>query len=222
MIQQLAQQNSGFDMSMFQPLPPPPPPLSPTSPECFRTPGQDGASGANVNEAGGELKPLARLFEELLPDALVKREWAYNVALCYLTEEDDLTALNLLQRIMKSGDDSNNIKELLLASKICTKKSAHTEEKASWQCEALVFLVNAEKKMHGKDSHAMYSLSLEIAEQRKLDAAAFYAKKLVKLETGSKLRSWLLLALILTAQKQFADAETIVDAVLDKTWKQEI
>ncbi|KAG8092381.1 hypothetical protein GUJ93_ZPchr0012g20803 [Zizania palustris] len=38
MIQQLAQQNSGFDMSMFQPLPPPPPPLSPTSPECFRTP----------------------------------------------------------------------------------------------------------------------------------------------------------------------------------------
>ncbi|KAG8078415.1 hypothetical protein GUJ93_ZPchr0007g5484 [Zizania palustris] len=53
MIQQLAQQNSGFDMSMFQPLPPPPPPLSPTSPECFRTPGQDGASGANVDEAGG-------------------------------------------------------------------------------------------------------------------------------------------------------------------------
>ncbi|KAG8078462.1 hypothetical protein GUJ93_ZPchr0007g3832 [Zizania palustris] len=53
MIQQLAQQNSGFDMSMFQPLPPPPPPLSPTSPESFRTPGQDGASGANVDEAGG-------------------------------------------------------------------------------------------------------------------------------------------------------------------------
>ncbi|KAG8057197.1 hypothetical protein GUJ93_ZPchr0002g23563 [Zizania palustris] len=53
MIQQLAQQNSGLDMSLFQPLPPPPPPLSPTSPECFRTPGQDGASGANVNEAGG-------------------------------------------------------------------------------------------------------------------------------------------------------------------------
>ncbi|KAG8067533.1 hypothetical protein GUJ93_ZPchr0005g14479 [Zizania palustris] len=33
MIQQLAQQNSAFDMSIFQPLPPPPPPLSPTSPE---------------------------------------------------------------------------------------------------------------------------------------------------------------------------------------------
>ncbi|KAG8097536.1 hypothetical protein GUJ93_ZPchr0013g35852 [Zizania palustris] len=53
MIQQLAQQHGGFDMSLFQPLPPPPPPLTPTSPESFRTPGQDGAFGANVDEAGG-------------------------------------------------------------------------------------------------------------------------------------------------------------------------
>lgn len=75
------------------------------------------------------------------------------------------------------------------------------------------------KKMHGKDPRAMYSLSLENADQRKLDAAAFYAKKLVKLEAGSELRSWLLLARILSAQKQFADAETIIDAALDQTGK---
>jgi hypothetical protein len=36
---------------------------------------------------------------------------------------------------------------------------------------------------------------------------------------GSELRSWLLLARILSAQKHFADAETIVDAALDQSGK---
>ncbi|XP_062205142.1 protein NPGR2-like [Phragmites australis] len=209
----------------------------------------------------GQLNPLAEQFEISLPGVLDKNEWLYNVALCYLAEEDDLSALNLLKRILKSGEDSDHLKELLLASKACVEMSAHTEgasyarraianmqagceqmagvadlllgvslsnqarsaisdtDRASWQCEALEMLGNAEKKMHGKDSRVMYSLSLENAEQRKLDAASFYAKKLVKLEAGSELRSWLLLARILSAQKQFADAETIVNAALDQTGK---
>uniref|UniRef100_A0A0A9DXL2 Uncharacterized protein n=1 Tax=Arundo donax TaxID=35708 RepID=A0A0A9DXL2_ARUDO len=209
----------------------------------------------------GKLNPLARQFEELLHGVLDKKEWLCNVALCYLAEEDDLSALNLLKRILKSGEDSDHLKELLLASKVCIEMSAHTEgasyarravasmqggceqmvgvadlllgvtlsnqarsaisdtDRASWQCGALEMLGNAEKKTHGKDSRVMYSLSLANAEQRKLDVAAFYAKKLVKLEAGSELRSWLLLARILTAQKQFADAETVVDAALDQTGK---
>jgi ATP-dependent RNA helicase DHX36 len=209
----------------------------------------------------GQLIPLAGQFEELLPDVLDKREWLYNVALCYLAEEDDLSALNLLKQILKSGDDSDCLKELLLASKACVEMSAHTEgasyarraianmqggceqmagvadlllgvtlsnqarsaisdtDRASWQCEALEVLGNAEKKVHGKDSRVLYSLSLENAEQRKLEPASFYAKKLVKLEAGSELRSWVLLAQILSAQKQFADAETVVDAALDQTGK---
>ncbi|GJM84781.1 hypothetical protein PR202_ga00486 [Eleusine coracana subsp. coracana] len=209
----------------------------------------------------GKLTPLAKQFEELLPSVLDKREWLYNVALCYLAEEDDLSALNLIRRILKSGEDSDNLKELLLASETCVEMNAATEgasyarraianmqggckemagvadlllgvalssqarsaisdtDRASWQCEALEVLGNAEKKMHTKDSRLMYSLSIENAEQRKLDTAAFYAKKLVKLEAGSELRSWLLLARILSAQKQFADAETIVDAALDQTGK---
>ncbi|CAN6318178.1 unnamed protein product [Urochloa humidicola] len=208
----------------------------------------------------GQLIPLAGQFEELLPDVLHKREWLYNVALCYLAEEDDLSALNLLKRILKSGEDSDCLKELLLASKACVEMSAHTEgasyarraianmqggceqmagvadlllgvtlsnqarsaisdtDRASWQCEALEVLGNAENKMRGKDSRVLYSLSLENAEQRKLESASFYAKKLVKLEAGSEL-SWLLLARILSAQKLFAEAETVVDAALDQTGK---
>ncbi|CAD6205316.1 unnamed protein product [Miscanthus lutarioriparius] len=209
----------------------------------------------------GQLIPLAGQFEELLPGVLDKKEWLYSVALCYLAEEDDLSALNLLKRILKSGEDSDHLKELLLASKACIEMSAHTEgasyarraianmqggckpmagladlllgvalsnqarsaisdtDRASWQCEALEALGNAEKKMHGKDSRALYSLSLENAVQRKIEFAAFYAKRLVKLEAGSELRSWLLLARILSAQKLFADAETVVDAALDQTGK---
>ncbi|KAM3402111.1 hypothetical protein ACQJBY_006204 [Aegilops geniculata] len=209
----------------------------------------------------GQLKPLAVQFEELLPGLLDKREWSYNVALCYLAEKDDSTALNLLKRILKFGQDSDNLKELLLASKVCVEKGAHAEgaayarraitniqggckqlagvadlllgvslsnqaryaisdtERASWQCEALEVLGSAQKNMHGQDCRIMYNLSLENAEQRKLDAAVFYAKKLVKLEAGSELRSWLLLARILSAQKLFADAETVVDAALDQTGK---
>ena len=169
-----------------------------------------------------QLKPLAVQFEELLPGLLDKREWSYNVALCYLAEEDDLTALNLLERILRFGQDSDNLRELLLASKVCVEKGAHAEgaayarraianiqggcdqlagvadvllgvslsnqaryaisdtDRASWQCEALEVLGSAEKNMRWKDSRVMYNLSLENAEQRKLDAAVSYAKKLVK------------------------------------------
>uniref|UniRef100_A0A0A9CG62 Uncharacterized protein n=1 Tax=Arundo donax TaxID=35708 RepID=A0A0A9CG62_ARUDO len=210
----------------------------------------------------GQLKPLARQFEELLPGVLDNREWLYNVALCYLASEDNLTALNLLRRVLKSGEDSNSLKELLLASKICGENNEHAEEgvlyarralanlhggcdqmeavadlllgislsnqaryaatdteRASQQHEVLEVLGNAGKKMHGRDFGIMYSLSLENAVQRKLDAAAHFAKKLLKLEAGSELKTWLLLARIMSAQNRYEDAECIVDVALDQAGK---
>jgi tetratricopeptide repeat protein 7 len=210
----------------------------------------------------GRLKPLAGQFEKLLPGVLHSREWLYNVALCYLAEEDDLAALNLLKMILRFGEDSSCLKELLLTSKICSENGAHAEEGASYarralasldggcdqlevvadlllgislsrqaryapsgterasqQREALKVLGVAEKKMQDKDFRVLYNLSLENAEQRKLDAAALYAKKLLKLENGSELRSWLLVARITSAQKRFEDAESIVNAALDQTAK---
>uniref|UniRef100_A0ACD5WVZ3 Uncharacterized protein n=1 Tax=Avena sativa TaxID=4498 RepID=A0ACD5WVZ3_AVESA len=213
----------------------------------------------------GRLKPLAVQFEKLLPGLLQRSEWSYNVALCHLAEEDDLTALNLLKRILKSGEDSSCIIELLLTSKICSEHGALAEEGASYarralasldggcdqlqvvadlllgtslsrqaryassdterasqQHEALEVLRVAGKKMQPRDFKVLYNLSLENAEQRKLDAAALYAKKLLKLENGSELRTWLLVARIMSAQKRFEDAESIVNAALDQTakWRQ--
>ncbi|CAM0870598.1 unnamed protein product [Alopecurus aequalis] len=209
----------------------------------------------------GRLKPLAVQFEKLLPGLLHSREWMYNAALCYLAEEDDLSALNLLRRILRSGEDSGCIKELLLTSKICSENGAHAEgdsyarralsspdggcnqlevaadlllgislsrqaryassgtESASQQREALEALRVAGKKMQPRDFKVLYNLSLENAEQRKLEAAALYAKKLLKSENGSELRTWLLIARIMSAQKRFEDAESIVNAALDQTAK---
>lgn len=210
----------------------------------------------------GRLKPLAVQFEKLLPGLLKRSEWSYNVALCHLAEEDDLSALSLLKRILKSGEDSSCVNELLLTSKICSEHGTRAEEgvsyarralvsldggcdqlevvaelllgislsrqaryassgteRASQQREALEVLRVAGKKMQPRDFKVLYNLSLENAEQRKLDAAALYAKKLLKLENGSELRTWLLIARIVSAQKRFEDAESIVNAALDQTSK---
>lgn len=87
------------------------------------------------------------------------------------------------------------------------------------QSEALEVLESAEKMMRDKDPHIFFHLSLENAEQRKLDIALHYAKQLLKLEAGSMVRSYILLARILSAKKWFLEAETVMDDALDQTGK---
>ncbi|KAF8388258.1 hypothetical protein HHK36_026924 [Tetracentron sinense] len=87
------------------------------------------------------------------------------------------------------------------------------------QSEALEALDTAERMMRERDPKVVYHLSLENAEQRKLDIALYYAKQFLKLEAGSNVKGWILLARILSAQKRFVDAETIINAALDQTGK---
>ncbi|KAL0912815.1 hypothetical protein M5K25_016224 [Dendrobium thyrsiflorum] len=99
------------------------------------------------------------------------------------------------------------------------RSSASDSERVTKQDEALEVLEKAEKFMQVKDYRVIYHLSLENAEQRKLDVALHYAKQLLKLEAGSNVTSWILVARILSAQKRFIDAETIINAALDQTGK---
>lgn len=92
-------------------------------------------------------------------------------------------------------------------------------ERTSKQSEALEALGTAEKVMRERDPHIIFHLSLENAEQRKLDIALYYAKQLLKLEAGSSVKSYILLARILSAQKRIVDAETVISAALDQTGK---
>lgn len=79
------------------------------------------------------------------------------------------------------------------------------------QSDALVALETAEKMMSERDPYIIYHLCLENAEQRKLDVALYYAKQLLNLEARSNVKGYLLLARVLSAQKLFADAESVIN-----------
>ncbi|KAK7393373.1 hypothetical protein VNO78_21926 [Psophocarpus tetragonolobus] len=97
-----------------------------------------------------------------------------------------------------------------------SKLAVSDSERFKRQSEALQALETAGRM---RNPLVLYHLSLEYAEQRKLDTALYYAKCFLKLDGGSNVKGWLLLARILSAQKQFLDAESIINVALDQTGK---
>lgn len=95
-------------------------------------------------------------------------------------------------------------------------------ERVERQSEALTAFEIAGRMTKLNDPISVHQLCLQYAEQRKLDSALQHAKCLVKLEGGYNLNGWILLARILSADKRYLDAETIVNAALDQTgvWDQ--
>ncbi|KAL0304991.1 UNVERIFIED_CONTAM: protein NPGR2 [Sesamum angustifolium] len=81
-------------------------------------------------------------------------------------------------------------------------------ERVERQSEALKSLENSARATKMLDPVIIYHLCLENAEQRKLDAALNHAKHLLKLEGGSNIQGWILLARVLSAQK-WPDEEAI-------------
>ncbi|KAJ8765172.1 hypothetical protein K2173_011432 [Erythroxylum novogranatense] len=114
---------------------------------------------------------------------------------------------------------ANYLLGILLSAQ--SRSVASDSERVSKQAEALGALESAVRMMKESDPLIMFHLSLENADQRKLDSALYYAKRLLNLEAGSSVRSYILMARILSAQKQYVDAETIVNAALDQTGKWE-
>ncbi|KAL0873068.1 hypothetical protein Bca101_022773 [Brassica carinata] len=98
-----------------------------------------------------------------------------------------------------------------------SRKTATEAERVARQSEGMQALASADMT----DPRVLHRLALENAEQRKLDSALVYAKQALKLGAESDLEVWLLLARVLSAQKRFSDAETIVDAALNETGKWE-
>ncbi|KAG7545830.1 Tetratricopeptide repeat-containing domain [Arabidopsis suecica] len=99
-----------------------------------------------------------------------------------------------------------------------SSRMAVTEtERIARQSEGIQALESADMT----NPRVVHRLALENAEQRKLDSALAYAKQALKLGAESDLEVWLLLARVLSAQKRFSDAETIVDAALNETGKWE-
>ncbi|KAL4181523.1 hypothetical protein AMTRI_Chr12g237760 [Amborella trichopoda] len=72
-----------------------------------------------------------------------------------------------------------------------------------------------------QDPYVILCLGLENAVQRNLTEALDNVTKFLEVVGGSLVEGWRLLALVLSAEQQFKDAETIVDIALDETEKDE-
>lgn len=129
-------------------------------------------------------------------------------------------AYRLLETCECESDHMKGVANHLLGVALGRKaKSAESDsERTKMQHEALIALEEAAVS-ENKDPEVMFSLGLENAEQRNLNIALDWAKKYLTMMAGSSVKGWKLLALILSAQQLFSDAETIIDAALDETGK---
>ncbi|GAB4841051.1 Tetratricopeptide repeat protein 7B [Ancistrocladus abbreviatus] len=139
-------------------------------------------------------------------------------------EEGSGYARRVLEKMEDGCDQMSGVANCLLGMSLAeyAKSAPADSERVTKECEAIQAMERAGKLTKLKDASIVYYLSLEYAEQRKLDVALYYAKLLLKLEGGANHRGWLLLARILSAQKRFVDAEIIIDAAIDETgqWDQ--
>ncbi|KAE8708126.1 rho GDP-dissociation inhibitor 1 [Hibiscus syriacus] len=127
-------------------------------------------------------------------------------------------ALESLENGCKELEGTTNLL-LGLACSTCSKSVLSDVERVTRQSEALQALESARKISSTKDPIILCNLSLENAEQRKLEAALYYVESLLIVEGGSNIKGWLLLARILSAQKRCLDGEIVVNVALDQTGK---
>lgn len=100
------------------------------------------------------------------------------------------------------------------------KVSSSDYERSSLQCEALKSLEEALSFEPNKPD-LLLELAIQYAEHRNISAALRYAKQFIDATGGSVLKGWRLLALILSSQKRYSEAQVVIDAALDETAKWE-
>lgn len=101
------------------------------------------------------------------------------------------------------------------------KVSSSDFERSRLQSEALKSLDGA-IAFEQNNPDLIFELGVLYAEQRNLNTALRYAKQFIDATGGSILKGWILLALVLSAQQRFPEAEVVIDAALDETtrWEQ--
>ncbi|KAL1548997.1 Protein npg1 [Salvia divinorum] len=98
------------------------------------------------------------------------------------------------------------------------KISSSDSERSHLQSEALKSLDSA-LALEPENVDLVFELGIQYSEHRNLDAALRYAKQYLDATGGSMIRGWRLLALVLSAQQRFSEAEVVTDAALDETSK---
>uniref|UniRef100_A0A7N0U9Z1 Tetratricopeptide repeat protein 7A n=3 Tax=Kalanchoe fedtschenkoi TaxID=63787 RepID=A0A7N0U9Z1_KALFE len=146
-----------------------------------------------------------------------------------ICSEDALVADEGVQYAQRAVVLSRDVDEHLVASSLqmlglCLQKqsAAFTSDclRSRLQSEALKSLEQA-LSIECDNSELIFDLAMQYAEQRNLTAAMQYAKRFLDTTGGSVLKGWKLLALILSAQQRYTEAEVIIDFALDETAKWE-
>lgn len=100
------------------------------------------------------------------------------------------------------------------------RNSISDSERAIFQKESLLSL-NRAASIGKDDPEVIFNLSLENAVQRNLDVALNSTMRYSEMVAGYSGRGWKLLALILSADQRFKDAETIVEFALDEAGRRD-
>ncbi|GJY04996.1 protein NPG1 [Tanacetum coccineum] len=96
--------------------------------------------------------------------------------------------------------------------------SSSDYERSHLQSKALKSLDEA-ISLEPENSDLVFELAIQYAMQRNLNNALRLAKQYIDVTGGSMLCGWRLLALIISTQQRFSEAEVVTDAALDETVK---
>ncbi|XVF39803.1 hypothetical protein PTKIN_Ptkin01aG0061700 [Pterospermum kingtungense] len=177
----------------------------------------------------GQFELLAGHVEQALPGIYERAERWYLLALCYAAAGQNEVALNLLKNVSGRSEAKRkpHIPALLLGAKVEAHKflgvcygnaariSISDSERVLFQKESLSSF-NFAALNRKKDPEVMFNLSLENAVQRSLDVAFDNAMMYSNMVTDNSGSGWRLLALILSADQRFKDAEAILEFALDE------
>ncbi|XP_076932169.1 protein NPG1-like [Bidens hawaiensis] len=168
---------------------------------------------------------------DLLKKALHKHEKPDDIMPLLLAakicSEDGFLAAQGIEYAQRAVDNckirNNHLKGVSLrVLGLCLGKQAIVSssdyERSRLQSEALKSLEEA-VELEPENSDLVFELAIQYAMHRNLNNALRLSKQYIDATGGSMLRGWRLLALILSAQQRFQEAEVVIDAALDEAAK---
>ena len=100
------------------------------------------------------------------------------------------------------------------------KNSSSDQERSNLQLESLSCLEEA-SRLQNRDPELLFTMALVYAEARNMNLALRCSREYIDCTGGSSIKGWRLLALILSAQQRYSEAEAVTNAALDETTKWE-
>ncbi|XP_048328249.2 protein NPG1 [Ziziphus jujuba] len=178
-------------------------------------------SGAGQNKAALNLLRKS-LHKHELPNDLMALLLAAKICSedCYNASEGVEYARRAISNAKGLNEHLKGLSLRMLG--LCLGKQAKVAssdfERSRLQSEALKSLDEA-IALEPNNSDLVFDLGVQYAEHRNLNAALRFAKQYIDETGGSLLKGWRLLALVLSAQQRFSEAEVVTDAALDETAK---